>query len=132
MFCCLTVYFLVVFKTVLRGLWMFGFVGLQLFSGFCLQSLGGQLTLSVTRLSLVTSRLVETQVASASPRAQVTCSSPFRPAFSLYSRPLYIRVHSRLENNFLIKLNLSHAYQQLELDEETQELLMVNTHCGLY
>ena len=30
------------------------------------------------------------------------------------------------------KLNLSHACQQLELDEEPQELLTVNTHRGLY
>lgn len=27
-----------------------------------------------------------------------------------------------------IKLDLSYAYHQLELDEKTQELLMVNTH----
>lgn len=31
-----------------------------------------------------------------------------------------------------IKLDLSYAYHQLELDEETQELLMVNTHWVLY
>ena len=30
------------------------------------------------------------------------------------------------------KLHLSHAYQQLELDEETKELLTVNIHRGLY
>ena len=30
------------------------------------------------------------------------------------------------------KLDLSHAYQQLELDEDTQELLTVNTPWGLY
>ena len=30
------------------------------------------------------------------------------------------------------KLDLSHAYQQLELDEETREYLTINTHHGLY
>ncbi|XP_057298423.1 uncharacterized protein K02A2.6-like [Hydractinia symbiolongicarpus] len=30
------------------------------------------------------------------------------------------------------KLDLSHAYQQLELDEETREYLTINTHRGLY
>lgn len=30
------------------------------------------------------------------------------------------------------KLDLSHAYQQLELDEETREYLTINTHRGLF
>ena len=30
------------------------------------------------------------------------------------------------------KIDLSQAYQQLELDDESRELLTVNTHCGLY
>ena len=30
------------------------------------------------------------------------------------------------------KLDLNHSYQQLELDEDTQELLTVNTPRGLY
>ena len=30
------------------------------------------------------------------------------------------------------KLDLSQAYQQLQLEEQTQELLTINTHCGLY
>ena len=44
MFCCLSVYFLVVFKTVLRGLWMFGFVGLKIDFWVLFVELGGLLT----------------------------------------------------------------------------------------
>ena len=41
-------------------------------------------------------------------RAQVTCSRLLRPDFSLYLRPLYIRVQAvlRITHNFLIILNL--------------------------
>ena len=91
--------FLVVFKTVLRGMWTFGFVGLKIVFWVLFVELGGLLTPSVTRLSLATSRLVETLVASASLCTQVTSSRPFCPAFSLYPQPLYIRVHSLLEDN---------------------------------
>ena len=97
MSCCLSVYFLVVFKTVLRGLWIFGFIRLKIVYRVLFVELGGLLTPSVTRLSLVMSRLVETLVASASLCAQITCSNPFCPAFFLYPRPLYIQVH--LEDN---------------------------------
>ena len=30
------------------------------------------------------------------------------------------------------KIDLSHAYQQLEIDEESQSYVTVNTHKGLY
>ena len=30
------------------------------------------------------------------------------------------------------KLDLAHAYQQLELDEESKEYLTINTHRGLF
>ena len=66
MSCCLSAYFLVVFKTVLRGLWTFGFVGHKIAFWFLFVGLGGLLTpFSVTRLSLATSHLVETLIASA-------------------------------------------------------------------
>ena len=98
MSCGLSVYFLVVFKTVLKGLWTFGFVGLIVVFWVQFVELGGLLTpFSVTKLSLAASRLVETQVASASLHAQVTCSSLFHPAFSLY--PFFIQVCSRLKDN---------------------------------
>ena len=88
MSCCLSVYFLVVFKAVLRGLWTFGFVRLKIIFWIMFVELDGLLTPSVTRLSLVSSPCgepsrfclvetlfayaVETLVASAFLRAQVT------------------------------------------------------------
>ena len=119
--CCLSVYFLVVFKIVLRGLYTFGFVGLKFLFWVLFVELGGLLTPFLSKLSLDASCFVETLIVSPSSRrvqvtcsspvlksfgpafslyaSQVTCSSPFRPAFSPYPRPLYIRVYSRLEDN---------------------------------
>ena len=55
MSCCLSVYFLVVFKTILRGLWTFSFVGLKIVFKVLFVVLGGLLTPFVTRLTLFTS-----------------------------------------------------------------------------
>ena len=104
MSCCLSVYFLVVFKTVLRGLWTFSFVGLKIIFRVLFIELGGLLTTFVTRLCLATSRLVETLVASVSSgRAQVTCSSPsvlLSPSTFGLSTSGYTDV-SRITRNFL-------------------------------
>ena len=106
MSCCFSVYFPVVFKTVLRGLLTFGFVGFKIVFWVLFVELGGLPTpfSFQTLFSHVSLRgdpchffLVETLFASL--RAQVTYSSLFRPAFSLYPRSLYILVHSRLEDN---------------------------------
>ena len=63
------------FKTVLRALRTFGFVGLKIVFWVLLVELGGLLTPSVNRLSLASSRLVETLLTAASLCAQVTYSS---------------------------------------------------------
>ena len=68
-----SVYFLVVFKAVLSGLWTFGFIGLKIVSWVLFVELGGLLTPSVTRLFIVTSHLVKTLITSL--RAQVISSS---------------------------------------------------------
>ena len=65
MSCCLSVYFLVVFKTVLKGLWMFGFIGLKIVFWVLFVELSGLLTPFVTRLSLAMFLLLKTCVASA-------------------------------------------------------------------
>ena len=41
---------------------------------------------------------------------------------------LYMKLEGRVR---FAKLDLSHAYQQVELDEESQELLVLNIHQGL-
>ena len=125
MSCCLSVYFLVVFKTILKGLWTFGFVRLKIFFWLLFLELGGLQTPSVTRLSLATSRLVETLVISASFCAQVTCSVYFRSAFSLFSQPLYIRVHRHLEDNSQFSYILSAALRDSRSNERI--LHMVNS-----
>ena len=62
---CLSVYFLILFKTVLRGWWTFGFVGLKIAFWVLFVELGGLLTpFSVTSLFLATSHFVEILVAS--------------------------------------------------------------------
>ena len=91
---------MIVFKTVLRGLWTFGFVGLKIVFWVLFVELGGLLTPSDTKLFLVTSHLVNTLVASPSsglPKslAQVTSVLPSPTICGLS----YIRVHSRLEDN---------------------------------
>ena len=60
MSCCLSVYFLVVFKRAV-DVW---FRRAQIVFWVLFIELGGLLTLSVTRLSLATSRFVETLIAS--------------------------------------------------------------------
>ena len=39
---------------------------------------------------------------------------------------------SLANGKFFSKLDLQHAYQQLEVEESSQELLTINTHKGLY
>ena len=106
---CLSVYFLVVFKTILRVLWTEGcLVGFKIVFWVLFVELGGLLTPSVTRLFLATSHLVKTLVASVpwipysfqplsvpKSRAQIPSVQPF----SLYPQPLHIRVHGHLEDN---------------------------------
>ena len=101
---CLSVYFLVVFKTVLRVLRTFGFVGLKIVFWVLFVELGGLLTPSVTRLSLAMSCLMETLVASPpfAPKscAQVPSILPTPSTLGL-STSRYTAV-LRITRNFLI------------------------------
>ena len=50
-----------------------------------------------------------------------------------YPLPTVQDLFSSLANGkYFTKLDLQHAYQQLEVEESSQELLTVNTHKGLY
>ena len=50
----------------------------------------------------------------------------------VYSLPTPDNLFTKLEGGVrFAKLDLSHAYQQVELDEESEELLVLNTHQGL-
>ena len=50
----------------------------------------------------------------------------------VYALPTPDDLFTKLEGGVrFAKLDLSHAYQQVELDEESQELLVLNTHQGL-
>ena len=76
MSCCLSLYFLLVFNTLLRGLWMFGFVGLKIIFWVLFVELRDLLTPLVTRWSLAMSHLGETLLTSfLSCQAQVMSSS---------------------------------------------------------
>ena len=119
MSCCLSVYFLVVFKTVLRGLWTFGFVGHKIVFWVLFVELGALLTLSITRLFVgfklfsntlyyhtvfSTYRLVETLFTSSSLRVKVTCPNPSvlpSPSILGLSTSGYTAV-LRITRNFLI------------------------------
>ena len=50
-----------------------------------------------------------------------------------YPLPTVQDLFSSLANGrYFTKLDLQHAYQQLEVEESSQELLTINTHKGLY
>ena len=60
MSCCFSVYFLVVFKTVLRWMWTIDFVELKIVLWVLFVELGGLITPSVNRQCLATSCLTGT------------------------------------------------------------------------
>ena len=92
------------FKTILRGLWTFGFIGLKIVFCVLFVELGGLLRPSVTRLSLAMSHLMETLVASplSMPKScpQVPSILPPPSTFSLFAFG-YTAI-LRITRNFLI------------------------------
>ena len=84
MSCCLSLYFLVVFKTILRGLETFGFIGLKIVFWVLFVVLGGLLTPFFTRLSFFTSCLKKTLFAPA----------PWRP-YSLHLLSM-LKLHAQV------------------------------------
>ena len=119
MSCCLSVYFLVVFKSILRGLRTFGFVGLKIVFWVLYVELGGLLTHSVTRLFSATSRLVETVAASASwrpysllplsvPKSRAQVPSVLLPPSTLGLSTSGYTAVSMITCNFLLKETLSY------------------------